>query len=80
MSKSSKISFSVTLAGECTINEKHCTFYAIHRACTWFYCPKQHNDALNVHKITNRRAKSQTYGCSTGDFPKTTWAHWISVK
>ena len=80
MSKSSKISFSVTLAGECTINEKHCTFYAIHRACTWFYCPKQHNDALNVHKITNIRAKSQTYGRSTGDFPKTTWVHWISVK
>ena len=80
MSKSSKISFSVTLAGECTINEKHCTFYAIHRACTWFYCPKQHNDALNVQKITNIRAKSQTYGRSTGDFPKTTWVHWISVK
>ena len=40
----------------------HCTFCAIHRACTWFNCPKQHNNALNVHKITNRRAKSQKYG------------------
>ena len=34
----------------------HCTFCAIHRACTWFNCPKQHNNALSVHKITKRQA------------------------
>ena len=29
------------------------------QACTLINCPKQHNNPLNVPKITNRRAKSQ---------------------
>ena len=33
--------------------------YAIPRACIWFNCSKQHNNALNVHKIIKNRAKSQ---------------------
>ena len=27
----------------------HCIVYSIHRLATWFNCPKQLNNALNVH-------------------------------
>ena len=67
----------------------YCTVYAIHRACMWFNCSKQHSNALNVHKNTKIRAKSRKYGRYTGDFPqmpvytgipvfiRATWAHWM---
>ena len=42
--------------------------YAIPRACIWFNCSKQHNNALNVHKIIKIRAKSQKYRRYTGNF------------
>ena len=31
---------------------------------------KQFNNALNLHKITKIRVKSQKHGCYTGDFPQ----------
>ena len=35
---------------------------------TWFSCPKQLINALNVHQITKRRAKSQKDGQFQGTF------------
>ena len=64
----SKISYLATLVLDCKcLNScnKGRTITVHFMQCTWraqFNCPKQLNNALNLHKTTNGRAKSQKYG------------------
>ena len=90
MSKLSKISFLATQVRENeNIEEKSFignTLWHLWRYCD-SNCPKQHNNALNVHKITHKRAKSQKIRALDGRFStnarldghalyrRTTWSH-----